>query len=322
MTYDAATGLVVLFGGGPKPFGDTWTWDGVDWTKQRPLHSPPARQALGMAYDAATGQVVLFGGNDGQSILGDTWTWDGTDWTQQAPLHSPPPREYMGMAYDPASEQVVLFGGLGAGGHIQRDTWTWNGTDWTRQSPAHRPLARWRLAMSSWSHVLLFGGYGKGRVALGDTWAWNGDDWVHRTSDHAPVPRYLSAMAFDEVRDDLVLFGGAGSQSDLGDTWTWGDGDWTHHLGGSILMTPHAGDPGSTAHVDGWGFANNETVDLSFVDSVQGATSLGRVTASESGGFSLDVTIPAGATLGQQEIEAVGRSSGQTATDVFRVRVR
>jgi hypothetical protein len=320
MTYDAATGLVVLFGGGPKPFGDTWTWDGVDWTKQRPLHSPPARQALGMAYDAATEQVVVFGGNDGHELLGDTWTWDGTDWTQQTSAHSPPPREGMGMAYDPVGQQILLFGGLGAQSRIMRDTWTWDGTDWTRLSPADRPPARWRPAMASWSDVLLFGGLGRGGIAYADTWVWNGDDWRNRTSVHAPLPRYLSAGAFDEVRGNVALFGGAGTQSDLGDTWTWGDGDWTRRLAGSISEKPRSGDPGTSVHIDGWGFARNEPVDLSFVDSAQGLTSLGSVTASGSGGFALDVTIPASATQGTQEIQAVGRNSGQTAVQEFRVR--
>jgi hypothetical protein len=224
------------------------------------------------------------------------------------------------MAYDPLDGEIVLFGGLGPQGRLMRDTWTWNGTDWTRLSPTHRPLARWRVAMTSWSHALLFGGLGKAGVALGDTCAWNGDDWVHRSSVHAPVPRYLSAMAFDEVRGREVLFGGAGSQSDLGDTWTWGDGDWKLHLAGSLLTTPHAGDPGSQVQIDGWGFARTETVDISFIDSVHGSTPLGTATASASGGFSTDVTIPASATPGRQEIQAVGRSSGQTAEQGFRVR--
>ena len=321
MTYDAATGLVVLFGGGPKPFADTWMWNGVDWTKARPLHSPPAREALGMAYDAATGQVVVFGGEDGHStLLGDTWTWDGTDWTQQTPVHSPPPREGMGMAYDSVSHQIVLFGGLGPQGRLMRDTWTWNGTDWTRLSPAHRPAARWRLAMSPRSHVMLFGGLGDGGQTLGDTWTWNGDDWVRRTSVHLPVARYLSAMAFDEVRDRVVLFGGAGARSDLGDTWTWDGADWARHLAGSVLADPHAGDPGSQVHIDGWGFARSETIDISFIDSVQGLTSLGTATASASGGFTTDVTIPASASPGDQVIQVVGHTSGQTATQGFKVR--
>ena len=78
-------GQVVLFGGsGTAPlFGDTWTWDGTDWTQRAPRTRPSAAAAQGMAYDAARGQVVLFGGATASGYLGDTWTWDGTDWTEQ-----------------------------------------------------------------------------------------------------------------------------------------------------------------------------------------------------------------------------------------------
>jgi hypothetical protein len=89
MAYDARS-QVVLFGGYDENtyFGDTWTWDGTDWTKRTPAHSPSPRFGSGMAYDAARSQVVLFGGYDNVSLLGDTWTWDGTDWTKRTPSHS------------------------------------------------------------------------------------------------------------------------------------------------------------------------------------------------------------------------------------------
>ena len=41
---------------------DTWTYNGVTWTKQSPSTSPPARSNAAMAYDPASGNVVLFGG--------------------------------------------------------------------------------------------------------------------------------------------------------------------------------------------------------------------------------------------------------------------
>ncbi len=70
---------VVLFGG--DGYGDTWTWDGTDWTKRTPAHSPSIREAHAMAYDVASGQVLFGGGGYGYPpYQGDTWTWDGTDW--------------------------------------------------------------------------------------------------------------------------------------------------------------------------------------------------------------------------------------------------
>jgi hypothetical protein len=127
MAYDAATGTVLLFGGGAVgiDFGDTWTWNGATWTKQAPAASPSARAEAAMAYDAATGTAVLFGGQDttGQ-LAGDTWTWDGATWTKQAPAASPSARAEAAMAYDAATGTVVLFGGFLPGGNFG-DTWTW-----------------------------------------------------------------------------------------------------------------------------------------------------------------------------------------------------
>jgi hypothetical protein len=181
MTYDAARGQIVLFGGHNNHRGylrDTWTWDGTDWTQHLPAHSPSKRWGVGMAYDSTQARVVLFGGYF-SGHLGDTWTWDGTDWTHQSPAHSPSPRNSMGMAYDSALEQVVVFGGNGDA--VRGDTWTWDGIDWTQQSPTHSPIPRYDTTMAydeAREQVVLFGGFGGG--ALGDTWVWNGTDWTQR----------------------------------------------------------------------------------------------------------------------------------------------
>jgi hypothetical protein len=92
MDYDARHGRTVLFGGqvkGLPKYGDTWLFDGTDWTQAAPATSPSARTEAGMAYDLRRKVLVLFGGNtdnvaDGSNTMGDTWTWDGTDWTQVA----------------------------------------------------------------------------------------------------------------------------------------------------------------------------------------------------------------------------------------------
>jgi hypothetical protein len=57
MTYDAATGDTVLFGGetvlnGPdlnEYLNDTWVWNGATWAEQFPATSPSARAGASMA---------------------------------------------------------------------------------------------------------------------------------------------------------------------------------------------------------------------------------------------------------------------------------
>lgn len=116
MAYDEKRAVVVLFGG-----GDTWTWDGTDWTLITTSVAPAPRVEHAMAYDAKRNVTVLFGGFGG-GYLSDTWVWNGTSWSQKKPLTKPPGRWGHMMVYDAAREQVVMFGGMGSNGSDLGDT--------------------------------------------------------------------------------------------------------------------------------------------------------------------------------------------------------
>ncbi|MFN9972263.1 MAG: hypothetical protein ACK58T_20475, partial [Phycisphaerae bacterium] len=87
MTFDAARGEVILFGGVQQDFGlptQTWAWNGSLWM-QVANSGPAGRYASSIAYDAARQRVVLFGGFNLASVnFDDTWEWDGDQWTQKA----------------------------------------------------------------------------------------------------------------------------------------------------------------------------------------------------------------------------------------------
>src|SRR5439155_8242680 len=108
-------------------YGDTWTWDGTDWTRHTPSVSPSSRWGPGLGYDPISNLAVLFGGDDLTGPLGDTWTWDGTNWTQVFPATSPEPRFHFPFAFSPIG-QMILFGGNGA--DVYGDTWGWDGSNW------------------------------------------------------------------------------------------------------------------------------------------------------------------------------------------------
>jgi len=128
MAYDEANDQVVMFGGqGFQFFGDTWTWNGTNWTQQHPASTPTVRWGPGLGYDQVNQRAVLFGGETTSGPLGDTWTWDGANWTQQSPADSPAPRFRFPTAWS-ANGQVLLFGGVGV--TIYGDTWTWDGSNW------------------------------------------------------------------------------------------------------------------------------------------------------------------------------------------------
>ncbi|MGD0834598.1 MAG: kelch repeat-containing protein, partial [Candidatus Dormibacteria bacterium] len=90
-------GDAVLFGGfSPGALGDTWIFDGTNWTQLSPAASPSPRGLLTMATLGGgpdAGDVIMLGGATDWSTytspLGDAWLFDGTTWTQVNPPTSP-----------------------------------------------------------------------------------------------------------------------------------------------------------------------------------------------------------------------------------------
>jgi large repetitive protein len=81
-----------------------------------------------------------------------------------------------------------------------------------------------------------------------------------------------------------------------------------------ISVKPRSGPPGSPATVKGRGFSSNETVTITFDDTV-----VGTATANGSGSFSAGITIPAGSTHGPHTITATGATSNLPSQATFQV---
>lgn len=163
-------------------------------------------------------------------------------WTKLDGRVRPPGASSPAMTYDGTRGEMVLLPGYDAhGGH--GGTWLGRGRSWQRVFPGEEPERRYGAAMvhdEIRGEVVLFGGYGTNpeggpAVALGDTWTWDGGRWHRREPPTSPSPRALAGIAYDEVRGEVVLFGGVGVADDgtpyskLGDTWTWDGQTWTRH---------------------------------------------------------------------------------------------
>lgn len=222
MAYDAKRGRVVLFGGRSA----TWEWDGLNWTQVADT-GPVGASNSAMVYDPNRECIVLFGGYGGGE-QGSTWQWDSVEWTQVSEV-GPAARQSHAMAYDTTRRRVVLFGGWSSG-ILLGDTWEWDGTTW-EQTAAFGPSARVGHAMAFDAEracVVLYGGtdtqstQGIAISARQDTWDWDGQHWLQR-QDMGPAPRVFPALAFDNNRKRIVLFGGntndAPTGMELGDTW-------------------------------------------------------------------------------------------------------
>jgi hypothetical protein len=233
--FDSLRGVVVLFSGisfENSPAGeildDLWEFDGLQWNQvcdSSPCvdGAPPGRYKGGMTFDSTNGRVLMHGGTDSDptdSMWGknDFWSWDGSVWTDLCPLgkfHCVPtelsaddsgfvePR----MVWDSTRNMLVMTQGwsdsikqIGQTVYANTDTaayvFEWDGTEWTRFRSQDNPACA--------------------------------GDW--------PCGRMHAAIAYDSIRNEMVLFGGSGDISDWGegyegtfnDTWVWkNDHSWS-----------------------------------------------------------------------------------------------
>ncbi len=139
LTYDSATGTVLLFGG----YGylghttahlgylqDTWTFAKGSWKNVSSGVTPPGRSGGELAYDPAEGYALLFGGQVSSSgFLGTSWRYEGGAWSNVTASEGPGPRAFSSLAYDPATRSLLLWGGINwVSGYVYRyldDTWSY-----------------------------------------------------------------------------------------------------------------------------------------------------------------------------------------------------
>ena len=247
LAWDDARGGAILFGGGTvrkdagdwTPLGETWRWDGDTWTRLTLAREPGPRTQHGMVYDAARGRVVVYGGQDAEGALDDAWAWDGAAWSA---TRQPRADTDAAMAWDPAGGRVLLFGGqLYDAPRVRSDeTWLWDGNRWELAALAsdRRPPARRYPALATdRAHgvVVLFGGESEAcasapgaTATCADTWLWDGSRWSAARPPVSPSRRQGHAMAFDEARGRVVLFGGADDTGHFArGTWEWDGTTWS-----------------------------------------------------------------------------------------------
>ena len=165
MTYDAARGVAVLFGGYDNrvagPAAQVWEWDGAagTWTNRTPVSLPaswpPARDAASLVYDANRQLFVLFGGfnNAPGGVFADVWEWDGRTGTwlgrSAGPAGTALPAARLNHAavYDPLRGTMLVFGGAHDGVTLG-DIWEWDGVTggFADSDTAPRRRARARTA--------------------------------------------------------------------------------------------------------------------------------------------------------------------------------
>ncbi|MEE9294188.1 MAG: S8 family serine peptidase [Phycisphaerae bacterium] len=158
------------------------------------------------------------------------------------PRPQPSARMELAMASDFARQFTVLFGGDDGSLGLSSlgDTWEHDGTDWHQRNPQNAPSPRRDHAMAydeQRGATVLFGGlffdFNLGEIETDETWVWDGANWtfVAPTNNTLPTPRRGHAMAYDNERGHVVLFGGRDFLGNLvDDTWIWDGANWTEQF--------------------------------------------------------------------------------------------
>lgn len=104
---------------------------------------------------------------------------------------------------------------------------------WQPLAPAQHPGPRTAAAIAYDTHrqrAVMFGGLrewnGSTWVYDNSTWEWDGQDWIRIDTPVSPTGRSLHAMAYDEKRGTIVMYGGKNSNGDLADLWEYDGRNW------------------------------------------------------------------------------------------------
>jgi hypothetical protein len=245
---------------------------------------PRTTHAVGY-YDATLQRVVLVGGADEPRAADrdHVWSWTGTRWESMTDS-GPTARGNAGAAYDARRRLAIVTGGAQRSANDSTfetisDTWEGKPNGWQRISGTDvEPRDHQSLVYDEDREtVLMFGGILGDRSAAwpADTWEMRQEGWV-RIATEGPVGRGRTALVYDTVRRQIVLFGGIGApptpgeaQPFFNDTWVWGRTNWrkvaedgpparyAHGMvfdegAGVVLLYSGAAAPGNTPLSDMW----------------------------------------------------------------------
>jgi hypothetical protein len=117
-----SNGRILMFGGATGAasgvLGDTWEWDGSDWTQLAPPTSPGGGGLRNgkASFDSKRDRVVVHGGiRFTGGFSASAWEWTGADWLERLPAPAPAGRTGAGFCYVPTLQTSVLFGGYNGG---------------------------------------------------------------------------------------------------------------------------------------------------------------------------------------------------------------
>jgi hypothetical protein len=227
VTFDAADGYVLLFGGYGRSgvLGDTWEFHNRSWTEVCSGSSaapscatePGADQFPAMGYDGADHYVVLVNSS------GATWSYSNGTWTPRAAGQT-----FVrpgALAYDPSLGKLVLYRGSAGPYGL---TYTYAGGNWTVVSSTLEPSSRDGAAFFYDPYergLVLFGGQTGGAPPTNpdDMWTFDGTNWTKSTPAVLPPAGSFDGFGYDTAFGYGLL---TVRTSTSVDTWAFLNGTW------------------------------------------------------------------------------------------------
>jgi N-acetylneuraminic acid mutarotase len=305
MLYDTKRERVVLFGGRREPvfvkgdatlYNDTWVFQNGNWTNLAPASAPPARYNSAMVYDVAKDRIILVGGTalnaeQNPEPIYDTWEFDGASWTQVGAAGTPKVVKPV-LAYDAKRKETILLG-IDAT-DLSNVMYRYDSTakTWTKL-PAATTLPTClneghMVYQPTNEKVYWMGGIcNTGTQTLDEVFEWDGEKWTKITTTNALIRLYGQAVAFDNVRENVVIFGGSnvGEASGSSATSTYARGTFrfpatnprptprslsgfqTDPITGNIWLYGGLHESGNAFLEDFWGYRGQQWFPISTADA-------------------------------------------------------
>jgi hypothetical protein len=219
MAWDPLTNAVLMYGGlvtdqyEGHVVGETWSWNGADWSEVAVGPGPP-RERQGTSMITAGNRATLFGGNVfNVTYFGDAWSSANGTWVQVDRAPEPPGRGGAAVSWDQSTSTMFVYGGIGlnaaagpgALGSPLSDGWSLNGANWKELTGGPGSL----------EYANAVSGVGRFIVLLGmacphpsdASWAWDGKTWTQLAKPGMSA-RWGAALA-QQPDDKALLFGGS-----------------------------------------------------------------------------------------------------------------
>jgi hypothetical protein len=187
LVYDSNRGVTVLFSGqfsNDNSPGDTWEWNGIDWTQNTTAGGSVKRFRHCMTYDSDRSRVVLQGGEyaNGSAtseLAFDTWQYDGTSWS----VTNIPQTFFLSagcsMTYDPELGRTInIARSNGSSGPLT--PFYWDGQTWTEVGPTGPTMVQWRSAYDFGSNTVV--------VVGSDSFGGSNQTWLLNPNPQGPPP--------------------------------------------------------------------------------------------------------------------------------------